>query len=70
MFDPAAIFFSLIFGAVGIVALKRAKSEGNIACAFIGVALLVFPYVVEGWLWNLIVGIALSAGVWRFWDEE
>lgn len=70
MFDPATLFFSLVFGTVGVIALKRAKGEGNISCAFLGIALLVFPYFIDGWIWNLLVGSTLTAGVWKFWDED
>jgi hypothetical protein len=68
--DPVSLFLSIIFGAVGVIAIKRAKTEGNIACTFLGIALFIFPYFLSWWVWVLLVGVGLSAGVWYFWEEE
>lgn len=68
--DPTTLFLALIFGTIGMVALKRAKSDGNIPCVPLGIALLAFPYFVEGWVLTLAIGGALTFGVWKFWDWD
>lgn len=68
--DAGSLFLSLLFGAIGLVALRRGKKEGNIPCAFLGLGLMVYPYLVSGWLMTMVVGAVLTASVWYAWDWE
>jgi hypothetical protein len=35
--------------------------------ALLGIALVVYPYFVEGFVLNTFIGAALSAAVWSTW---
>ena len=65
--DPSTLFVIIVFSAVGLAAFRRGKSESNIACLLLGIALMVYPYFIEGLTLNLLVGAALSAAVWQTW---
>ena len=56
-----------MFSAVGLAAFRRGKRESNIICLLLGIALMVYPYFVEGLTLNLLIGAALSAAVWYTW---
>lgn len=65
--DPSTLFVIIVFSAVGLAAFRHGKSESNIICLLLGIALMVYPYFVEGLTLNLLVGAALSAAVWQTW---
>ncbi|MFM8886616.1 MAG: hypothetical protein ACKOKC_09425 [Chthoniobacterales bacterium] len=65
--DPSTLFVIIIFSAVGLAAFRHGKSESNIICLLLGIALMVYPYFVEGLTLNLFIGAALSAAVWQTW---
>lgn len=65
--DPATLFFIIVFSAAGLAAFRHGKREGNMVCLLIGLALMAYPYVVEGLALNLLVGAALSAAAWYVW---
>jgi Na+/glutamate symporter len=65
--DPSTLFVIIVFSAVGLAAFRRGKREGNMICLLLGVALLVYPYFVEGLALNALIGAALSAAVWYNW---
>ncbi|MFM8682326.1 MAG: hypothetical protein ACKOEG_00865 [Chthoniobacterales bacterium] len=65
--DPSTLFVIIVFSAVGLAAFRRGKSESNIICFLLGIALMVYPYFVEGLTLNLLIGAALSAAVWQTW---
>ena len=65
--DPSTLFVIIVFSAVGLVAFRRGKRESNIICLLLGIALMVYPYFVEGLALNALIGAALSAAVWYVW---
>ena len=65
--DPSTLFVIILFSAVGLAAFRRGKRESNIICLLLGVALMVYPYFVQGLALNAIIGAALSAAVWYVW---
>ena len=65
--DPSTLFVIIIFSAVGLAAFRHGKTESNMLCLLLGIALMVYPYFVEGLLLNSLIGAALSAAVWRTW---
>lgn len=65
--DAPTLFVIIVFSAVGLAAFRRGKRESNIPCLLLGIALMVYPYFVEGLALNLLIGAALSAFVWRLW---
>ncbi len=67
--DAETLFFGLVFGAVGIAAFRHGKREGNAMCLLLGVALMAFPYFVDGVALTVLVGAGLTAGVWFSWNR-
>jgi len=65
--DPSTLFVIIVFSAVGLAAFRHGKSKNNIVCLLLGIALMVYPYFVEGLTLNLLIGAALSAAVWQTW---
>ena len=65
--DPSTLFVIIVFSAVGLAAFRRGKREGNMICLLLGIALMVYPYFVEGLALNALIGVALSAAVWKIW---
>lgn len=68
--DPWTLALGVFFGTIGIVALRRGKTETNVTCILLGIALLVFPYFIGGVVPTLVIGVALTAGVWFSWESE
>lgn len=65
--DPSTLSVIIVFSAIGWAAFRRGRSESNIVCLLLGIALMVYPYFVEGLTLNLLIGAALSAAVWYTW---
>ncbi len=65
--DPSTFFVIIVFSAAGLAAFRRGKREGNVICLLLGIALMVYPYFVEGLALNALIGAALSAAVWNIW---
>lgn len=57
----------LIFGSVGFVAFVYGKKNAEFRPMLLGVALMVYPYIVQGTLWVYLVGAGLTAALflWR-----
>jgi len=56
---PAQLFIGLIAGAVGIAYFVYGKKNSRFAPMMAGVALCVYPYLVESALWLCVIGLAL-----------
>ena len=65
--DPSTLFLIIVFSAIGLAAFRRGKRQSNILCLMLGIALMVYPYFVEGLALNTLIGAALSAAVWHTW---
>lgn len=64
---PSYIFGAIVFGIVGMVAFWHGRRAQNSRVRWLGVALMVYPYVVsQTWL-LYAVGVALTAVVWWEW---
>jgi hypothetical protein len=62
--SPAYIVGAIIFGLVGWAAFRRGRSGGRKITLWLGVALMVYPYLVPGTLALYLVGLALCAGLY------
>jgi hypothetical protein len=61
--SPAYIFGTIVFGIAGIVAYRWGKRHARPRTRWIGLALMLYPYVVpQTWLLYLL-GAALCAGI-------
>ena len=56
-----ALFFNILFGAIGSGYLIYAKRQYNGPFAIAGVLLMVFPYFIDSAVATLIVGALLAA---------
>ena len=64
--SPAAIFGSLLFGAIGLAAFVYGKRMVLWKPMVIGVALMAYPYFIsQTWL-LYSVGLALCLGLYLF----
>ena len=66
--SPAYIAGAILSGIVGYVSFRRGRKTSRPAHTWIGVALMVYPYVVpQTWLlWA--VGLAFSCWVYVKWN--
>lgn len=62
--SPSYIFFAIVFGIVGLVAFRLGRRRERPASVGLGLVLMLYPYVVGSTVWLVLVGLALSAGVW------
>lgn len=57
--DSTSILLGLVFGSIGLGYFIYGKRRKNPAIRYSGLALMVFPYFVEGHGATLIIGLAL-----------
>ena len=60
-FTPGMIITGAIFGAFGVYAFNRGRKRQDGILMAIGVALLVYPWLVTNLFLNVLIGVALSA---------
>ena len=63
-YDESSLFLSLIVSGVGFVLLAYGKKQQRLPHIFAGLALMVYPYFVDSWVWMTIIGAAICAGLW------
>ena len=63
--SPAYIVGAIVFGLIGIYAYYVGKHLGRPRTKWLGVALMLYPYVIWNTWLLYIVGVALCIGVWR-----
>ncbi len=62
--SPAYLFGMLLFSAIGYGAFRYGRRTDHPRMLWIGVALMLYPYVIAR-TWALyVVGIALCVGIW------
>jgi MFS family permease len=70
---PTAAYFIgiVVFSVIGLFAfhLGRKRKRKRRAVMWIGVALMLYPYVVWGTVPMYAVGVALSAAAWWAWSR-
>lgn len=67
--DPSTIFLIIVFSGVGLAAWRRGKREQNVLVLLAGIALMVFPYFVQGLALTAAIGGALTGLVWFLWER-
>lgn len=63
-FNPANLFWSFLFGAVGLAYFRYGKKQAEIPLIAAGLGLMIYPYFFESLGWLIGVGVALSAAPW------
>ena len=61
--SPAYIFGAIVFGLIGWVAFRRGRKLERPRTLWLGVALMLYPYLVSNTALMYAVGVALCAGV-------
>ena len=63
-FDTSSLFVSLIVSSVGFVLLAYGKKQQRLPQVFAGLALMIYPYFVDGWLAMAGVGAIICGALW------
>ena len=63
-FDESSLFISLIVSSVGFVLLAYGKKQQRLPQVFAGLALMIYPYFVDGWLMMAAVGAVICGVLW------
>lgn len=65
---PAYLAGLLVFGLVGMAAFRYGRKADHPRTLWIGVALMLYPYVVSRTWLLYAIGVALCIGIW--WDHR
>jgi hypothetical protein len=62
--SPAYLFGAVLFGLIGYAAFRMGRKQQRPRAVWIGVGLMLYPYLVsQTWL-LYVVGVALCTGLW------
>ena len=64
---PAYLAGVLLFSVIGIVAWIQGKRRDRPTTRWLGLALMLYPYVVYDTLLLYVTGVVLTALAWRAW---
>ena len=59
MSDAWSLFFSLMFGVIGMAYFAYGKRNANVVVLICGIALIIFPYAVDSTYALFGIGLAL-----------
>jgi len=62
--SPAYIFGAIVFGLIGLAAFRYGRKRQRGTTLWLGVSLMVYPYVISRTWVLYAVGIALCAGIY------
>jgi hypothetical protein len=62
--DPGLLFLMLITSGLGFVLLTYGKKQDRYPQVAAGIALMVYPYFVQNFVANLLVGAAIVGAMW------
>lgn len=63
---PAYIAGAILFSILGIAAYRYGKKESLTKFKWIGIALMLYPYVITDIIWLYAVGVALCLGLYLY----
>jgi hypothetical protein len=66
--DPGTMMAGLVFGGIGFVAFRYGRQMHRTPPLVLGMALMTYPIFVPSTLWTVLIGTALTAGLW-FWRD-
>ena len=61
---PAYLFGALLFGLLGLLAWRHGRRQGKPRTRWLGLALMLYPYLVSSTWVLYAAGAALCAGIW------
>ena len=59
--SPGLLFASFLVSAIGAAYFIYGKRQAKYVALTCGIALCVYPYFVDSWLWLCVIGAALIA---------
>lgn len=62
----SSLFAAVLFGAIGFVAFRYGRKQARLAPTLIGIALMVYPYFVNGLLLTWALGALGTVALWFF----
>ena len=62
----SSLLAAVLFGAIGFVAFRYGRRMGRLAPTLLGIALMAYPYFVEGVLLTWGLGLVGTAALWFF----
>lgn len=62
--DPGVIFLSLVTGGIGFVLLVYGKKQERWPHMAAGLALMVYPYFVDGLVLQIAIAVAICVALW------
>jgi hypothetical protein len=62
--DPTSLFLGLVISAVGLALFVYGKKQQRVPQLGAGVALMVYPYFVDGAIPLLVTGALIGVGLW------
>ena len=62
--SPAYIVAAIVFGIIGFAAYRYGKKKARVRIKWIGVALMLYPYVISGTWLLYVVGAGLCIGLY------
>lgn len=64
--SPAYLFGAILFGVIGFALYRYGKKVSDMASKWVGIVLMLYPYVIPG-TWQLYaVGSGLCVGLYIF----
>ncbi len=57
--DASTLWWGLLFGSIGLGYFVYGRKQRAIVPLVCGIALMLFPYVVSGTTWIVVIGVAL-----------
>lgn len=64
LFEPAFLFVSMVFGAIGLGLFVYGKKQVRAPQLAVGLALMAYPYFITAVRPLIIVGALLLGGLW------
>jgi hypothetical protein len=68
--SPAYVFAVIVFSIIGMVGFYHGRKTKRPYPKWLGVALMLYPYVVYATWAVYLVGIVLCVGLFRFWNKD
>ena len=62
--SPAYIAAAIVFGIIGFAAYRYGKKTAQVKVKWIGVALMLYPYVISDTWLLYVVGVGLCIGLY------
>lgn len=66
--DISSLIAGLVFGSIGFWVYRQGRKKENRPLILSGVAMMIYPYFIQGALWNWVVGFFLCGSAYYCWE--